>query len=1388
MFWWLITLQLGRQLRARRTCGLISRSGLFDRDFYLKQNPDVAASGLDPVRHYFLTGAREGRNPHPIFASAWYLKQNADVASLDCNPLEHFILHGRKEGRLPSPLFDPGFYRQQVEPTLRASLDPLAHFLEIGRPSGLSSHPLFDSRWYLKQNQDVALAGVDALSHYLSQGWKEGRDPSPLFRTSWYLQKTRDAKVDPLTHYLVYGWHSGISPHPLFDSSFYLERNTDVLTAGLEPLTHYVTNGAQEGRDPHPLFDSDWYVNQNPGNLEISRNPLIHFLQDGCRAGLKPHRLFETEWYLDENKDIAVGGINPLEHYLQYGGFEGRDPHPLFDSDWYLNKNPDVIEAGINPLAHYLRHGWREARNPHEYFDVSYYLSNHPGLAGANAEPLNHFLSTDPAEAGNPHPQFDAAWYLRQYGDVASSGINPLVHYVRWGRKEGRSTRSVSNIDSTGRVEHGRHKIVFISGESHTPGHLYRVTNLATALAPKFFDAVVVKIEEIRQVLKEIAAAEILWIWRAPWSEDLAMGVDLAGRRGAKIVFDTDDLMFRPELAQEEVIDGIRSQELPTSTVEDHFRRIRSTLIRADHCTSPTRALTLQIRRLNRPASVIPNGFDRGTIELARSIRKRGNGVNDSLIRIGYASGSRTHQRDLAVASRAIAAILRENADVRLVLFRNTVDLAEFPEFYAIENQIEWRNLVSVENLPSEYARFDINIAPLEVGNEFCESKSELKYFEAALVNVPTVASPTEPFSHAIRNGENGFLAGSDEEWYTHLNCLVNDPALRSRLAQKAYSEVIWTYGPERRSLLITNLVHQLLSDSPVRAQLFAFDLARNNVDAIPPVSVPECDVIFQASRKGMSRVTIIVPLFNYGHFLPDALESVRSQTVSGLDVIVIDDRSTDDSLRIAKAWLERHASEFNSVVLLQNRKNSKLGATRNAGIAFSDTELFLPLDPDNLLLPDCVEKCLKQLDETGAAFAYPTMDVFGDNTERTGNTLGAIEFDPTLFNSCNYIDAMALVRKACWTAVGGYSTLDPAGWEDYEFWCKLVEKGFYGVRIGEIVAKYRAHSGSMLGAMTDRNKKLIVEEIIARHPWLGLPPPEDVETQPAEQPRSFPARKKSLSFEKVEQLESLVSILQCPETGEDLRIADQETLISMSGRKIWPVVNGRPVFTSEGRKVFIHPDTHISNPLPEEAIRIIKQTQGRVLNLSAGGSKINYRNVVELEYSIFRNTDIIGDVHRLPFHEGVFDAVLCLNAFEHYREPDVAMTEIRRVLRPGGQFFLHTAFLQPLHEAPHHYYNCTEFGLRHWLKDFNVEYIRVSDNFNPVYAISWLASEIESAFISSLSPSSARDFREARMHEFAMFWRDPETRKSSLWELFYRLAPEVQHRFAAGFEGLAKK
>ena len=89
-----------------RDMTLIAASGLFDRDWYLVQNPDVASAGVSPLRHYLRLGAVEGRDPNPHFDSDWYLKRNPDVAKAGVNPLIHYLRRGALEGRKPNPDFD----------------------------------------------------------------------------------------------------------------------------------------------------------------------------------------------------------------------------------------------------------------------------------------------------------------------------------------------------------------------------------------------------------------------------------------------------------------------------------------------------------------------------------------------------------------------------------------------------------------------------------------------------------------------------------------------------------------------------------------------------------------------------------------------------------------------------------------------------------------------------------------------------------------------------------------------------------------------------------------------------------------------------------------------------------------------------------------------------------------------------------------------------------------------------------------------------------------------------------------------------------------------------------------------------------------------------------
>jgi glycosyltransferase involved in cell wall biosynthesis len=686
------------------------------------------------------------------------------------------------------------------------------------------------------------------------------------------------------------------------------------------------------------------------------------------------------------------------------------------------------------------------------------YLHRHPGLAG-----LGRRLVGRTQRSERPRP--DAALPARP-----SAALAALPRSLR-----------------------GRPRILFVSGEPLTPGHLYRVERMANALPTAFFDVQSVTAESLDGGTP--ASADLLWIWRARWTPTLEALVQRLRDRGCRVVFDIDDLMFRPDLATPTVIDGIRSQSLGEAGVQDHYAGIRRMVEIADHATAPTPSLARELRELGRAATVIPNAFDRDTLDaalLARAWRLRR--AEDGLLRIGYASGSKTHQRDFAVAAPAVAALLAERPEARLVLFRRTLDIEELPALAAHADRIEWRDMVPLRELPMEYARFDINLAPLEVGNPFCEAKSELKFFEAALVEVPTIASPTEPYRQAIQDGVTGLLAADTAGWLNGLRRLAAERPLRHALGRRAHHEVLWRYGPERRAHLATRLVRRLLSPPDLAATVAGAELAELTAPRPDlPVTAP-FDLLFQSDRRGGSRVSVVIPLYNYRDVIGEALDSVLAQTRRDIDVVVVDDCSTDDSAAVAQAWLERHAASFSRVSLLRHRGNAKLGTTRNTAVAFSETELFLPLDADNLLLPSCIECCLERLDHTGAAFACPTIEVFG---ARSGWQYRG-EWDPILLRGGNVVDAMALVRKACWAAVGGYAPMN-LGWEDYDFWCKFIEAGFFGARVEEVTARYREHVGSMLRTVTELsgNKRKVVAEIAARHPWLLL----NRSAQPAEEP-----------------------------------------------------------------------------------------------------------------------------------------------------------------------------------------------------------------------------------------------------------------------------------------------
>lgn len=270
-------------------------------------------------------------------------------------------------------------------------------------------------------------------------------------------------------------------------------------------------------------------------------------------------------------------------------------------------------------------------------------------------------------------------------------------------------------------------------------------------------------------------------------------------------------------------------------------------------------------------------------------------------------------------------------------------------------------------------------------------------------------------------------------------------------------------------------------------------------------------------------------------------------------------------------------------------------------------------------------------------------------------------------------------------------------------------------------------------------------------------------------------------------RLAELLPLLRCPLTRLPLETAGPDELVTVDGRVRWPVWHGRPCLVA-GLGTPIEHGEHLSNQPCPRAQEVIDAADGPVLNLSAGGTAVWSPKVVEVETAIFRNTDVLADVHRLPFADGAFAAVLALNAFEHYRDPRLAAAEIARVLAPGGRLFVHTAFLQPLHEPPWHFYNATRFGVLEWFGEFETESVGVSANFNPVHTVAWIAAETERMIRAHLPAADARRLLQTTLGDYARLWTEPSGRDGPVWQAFFRVPAAAQEPLAAGFEYVGRR
>lgn len=223
--------------------------------------------------------------------------------------------------------------------------------------------------------------------------------------------------------------------------------------------------------------------------------------------------------------------------------------------------------------------------------------------------------------------------------------------------------------------------------------------------------------------------------------------------------------------------------------------------------------------------------------------------------------------------------------------------------------------------------------------------------------------------------------------------------------------------------------------------------------------------------------VSIIVPCFKQAHYLDQSLLSLLTQTYENWECIIINDGSPDHTAQAAAKWLEKD-DRFKYM----EQENRGLSAARNAGIQLSKGAYILPLDADDLLHPDHLQLIVPILEDQQIAVASSYTDFFINNKSNKVGGLRPKSGKVRDLLHVNQLIATSLYRKSDWERIGGYDETMKKGFEDWEFWLRLLKNGNLYHVVPQSLFYYRKSKKSMLVTTIANHSIKVKKYIVHKH------------------------------------------------------------------------------------------------------------------------------------------------------------------------------------------------------------------------------------------------------------------------------------------------------------------
>ncbi len=226
---------------------------------------------------------------------------------------------------------------------------------------------------------------------------------------------------------------------------------------------------------------------------------------------------------------------------------------------------------------------------------------------------------------------------------------------------------------------------------------------------------------------------------------------------------------------------------------------------------------------------------------------------------------------------------------------------------------------------------------------------------------------------------------------------------------------------------------------------------------------------------KSSPLVSVIIPCYNQGLYAGEAIESALGQTYKNIEIVCVDDCSTDNSAEVIREYADRHEN----VKFIRQSVNSGVCAARNRAIDACLGEYILPLDADDIIDKEYVGKAVEVLNsKPEVGIVYCGARYFGRKKRRW--KLPVFDKNKILFENC--IFNCAMFRKKDFLTCGKYNTNMHGGCEDWDLWLSFVEHGFEVYKLKEEMFFYRKYNTKTRTDYADNSLDSILKNLFLNH------------------------------------------------------------------------------------------------------------------------------------------------------------------------------------------------------------------------------------------------------------------------------------------------------------------